>query len=429
MSIPSKISKLELLIGSQPTLIGDTWENSWRDSGNSCISKDTLIPPLTLQWSIKTGTPQSADKKFGYRRLLASQNKIFSVGFRYTDYEYCVALSLEGSILYKVYPNYIEGNRGITCISNGKMWTGAMHELAYAMDLETGILTSLGYRTSSINSYVVNDKFGIYGYGIGGTDSSENPRVIALNSDGSLRWINLYTGKTTGNPSLFGQLAVSGDTLYVPMCKLLALNISNGVEKWSKGSYASELVNGSVIYFGKVQVDYDKVCVVGQKYIALSKTYESPRLYIFDTTGNLLYSISIQPVQKYEFGPQLQSLATDLYSFIVNNKVAYVKTPDSLTAIDSLGNKIWTHSYPYWTYSPSSAPWNAPYYPLSGNIILSDNTLFAIHQDIIYAYNISSGTELWSYKNTKSFAFSWMIIAYNRLITIDFDGNVSAFNK
>jgi outer membrane protein assembly factor BamB len=142
--------------------------------------------------------------------------------------------------------------------------------------------------------------------------------------------------------------------------------------------------------------------------------------------SNPQWDIPVNPVQKYELGPRLLSLATDMYVFTVRAGVAYAKTPDSLSAIDSAGNVLWSHSYPYWSYIPVSFPQNTLWYPLSGNVILSSNVIYTMHANTIYAYDTSSGSELWSW--TADTWISWLILAYHRLIATDESGMIYCFN-
>jgi outer membrane protein assembly factor BamB len=416
--------------------LGSDWRNSWGDPGNTASAKDVINPQLRLKWQSNVGFTPDINRV--RKRLLAADGKIFATKHDWAGIPAGVAIDAEtGVILWKSgkrSEGAITTNAGIQTIQGNTLWASQGHEYGYTVDIGTGEQKSVLWGQSAATSaYTVSDERGIYGYGIGGINSSNNPQVQTLNPDGKIRWtkpfkgmfrsFSYYAGGELPHHALLGQPATDGSTLIVPMGKLVAFGVATGAELWSRGNWTAGITTGQIAYFGKAHIQDGFVYCLGQKYLE-PHLYEAPKLYAYDMAGGSLWSNPVPmpiPNYNYQYGFEaLRGLSTDPISFTVRDGIIYARNSNLIMAIRTSGEILWTKVYTG-TYQSQASH-------LTGPLILSGDTLFVIHNKDIKALSTLDGSELWSFTNPQPYIFSWLI-AYQGLQAIDDAGNVYSFGN
>lgn len=423
--------------------LGNDWPNVWKSASNDTNIESAISLSPTLQWS--SPTPFPSDPGIGTypewrNRLLSIGNTLLATKHYCQGIPAIIALNpLDGQILwqsFKLSEDRKLSNTGVYSSVGGFLWCTLPHEIGRRIDLETGSQLVLpdnqwGY-CAATSGFSVSDSEGLYGYGIGGVNSSSNPQIGVINPDGTKRWTKnygqyqfldflLYAGGLFPSKAVLGHPAKYGETLYVPMGQLNALNVANGSLRWSIGTYTKQLVAGSKMYYGIATI-HDNLLYCPSRVFDGSR-YGLPRLDVINPgDGSVIHSLDAPeyPTYRYKINlDYLSSLTTDTLNYCINQGIAYLHGPSELRAVDILSGEIlWTKYFllPYLASDVEKAP-------LTGPTIFSNNSIFIIHRDSLIIYD-TSGNEIYSWKAPSDKFLNWLILAYDKLFLIDISGIV-----
>ena len=160
-------------VSKQPAIgFKDEGWYSWaKDSSNSRIADDSVVPPFSVKWSALY--PGSETNHYLHlTRLLYQDGRLFVVMARHQSSNKGNGVTAynatTGSLLWNRQAGGVKGNIGLFVLSNGYVWGGLDHNGQLSASVETGESVGGGARDSYANA----DESGVYSNGIPCTDCS-----------------------------------------------------------------------------------------------------------------------------------------------------------------------------------------------------------------------------------------------------------------
>ncbi|TAE38180.1 MAG: hypothetical protein EAY66_04550 [Sphingobacteriales bacterium] len=282
--------------------------------------------------------------------------------------------ALNGEIKWKSYIS-TTGIESSAIVTNGTVYIGTNDDYLYAIDENTG-----KFKWTYVTGGNVSHKAIIY-----------NDVLYFVSSDGRLRALNPQTGELkweyiAGNCNILSAPTLDKGIIYFGGrdSYLYAVNAETGSLVWkcltnkfnnSLESSNATVANG-VVYIGGA---YNH----SLPYETLLKTKENGSLYAIDaTTGKLIWE-------------KLNNIAISSDPYIVNDKL-YITSDDFKTHClnATTGNSVWENKI----------------YPNSSSPFVVNNRVYVGGARFFYAFNSSTGAEIWKFKCNESYFTSLPLV-------------------
>ncbi|MTI00384.1 PQQ-binding-like beta-propeller repeat protein [Roseibium sp. RKSG952] len=310
-----------------------------------------------------------------------------------------VALSTSGSRVWsqKLRP---EGERDIApgggvAVSGGKVFAATGYRQVSALDASSGqLLWTAELDTPARGAPAVGG-----GHVFVVTQSNE---VYALNvADGTQAWTYIGIDETAGLLSA-ADPAIAGNTVVVPFSsgEIMAIDIKTGEPKWIDG----------------VARGFRTLALSGLADVSASPVIAGDTVYATGVAGRTI-AASLKTGQR-QWDQDLGSVHTPIVS---GNALFLVDLDDRMVALDrKTGETLWATSLPRPEKKKRRRNWAGP--------ILANGALVAMSSDGRFVAVDAKSGQIMTTTNVNTDVFVTPIVAGGRMVVLDGDSSVAAFN-